>query len=435
MPNVTISHALHAQIQHAARLLGHTQQALVADILEAELACARAAHAAGASLIVRYMAHPDYAPIPLQERTSILISAAHHRAATEIATWMTAERGGRLLFAGQFIQALLWTVLVPIVDGERIPPPPPLRPGSATTAIPDALYDQFCDLARQWGHSYQDTYLYLLEVGLAAVAAQGPAVLAPYPNATARHLTRTVQVPRRHEAALQQLMAAADRTKSQVVQAILRYALAHATLPPHAPRTLAIPADLYAQLSDHAGRCVPPQVIDVFVAEILVQVAAVRPCYTTPWMHNPSAQRDGGTPMADPAMMSAAITGLVSLFSAYTTYKTALATAQQDQQPAPEKSTDAAKGEQVAQVVETSITTYGAEEDQLALRGYQKNPQKFASALIDTLAVLAEQHPPLRAAPRSSGGQVAIGTYIAQADRNSSVSMHISHPSTKPDNK
>jgi hypothetical protein len=98
--------------------------------------------------------------------------------------------------------------------------------------------------------------------------------------------------------------------------------------------------------------------------------------------------------MAEPITIGiAVITGLVGAYKAYAEYKAAVVKAQAEQKAAPAKTEDVAKGEQVAQVVETGIQTYGKPEEQTALAGYQQSPQLFESALSKVLADVAAREP------------------------------------------
>ena len=98
--------------------------------------------------------------------------------------------------------------------------------------------------------------------------------------------------------------------------------------------------------------------------------------------------------MADPITIGVAvITGLVGAYKAYTEYKAAVVKAQAEQKAIPAKTEEVAKGEQVAQVVETGIQTYGKPEEQTALAGYQQSPQLFEPVLTKVLADVAAREP------------------------------------------
>ena len=87
------------------------------------------------------------------------------------------------------------------------------------------------------------------------------------------------------------------------------------------------------------------------------------------------------------------ITGLVGAYKAYTEYKVAVVKDQAEQKAAPTKDAEAAKGEQVAQVVETGIQKYGKSEEQTALAGYQQSPQLFEPVLSKVLSDIAAREP------------------------------------------
>jgi len=97
--------------------------------------------------------------------------------------------------------------------------------------------------------------------------------------------------------------------------------------------------------------------------------------------------------MAEITIATAVITGLVGAYKAYTEYKAAVVKAQAEQKAAPAKTEEAAKGEQVATVVETGIQQYGKPEEQTALAGYQQSPQLFEPVLTKVLADVAAREP------------------------------------------
>jgi Tfp pilus assembly protein FimV len=87
------------------------------------------------------------------------------------------------------------------------------------------------------------------------------------------------------------------------------------------------------------------------------------------------------------------ITALVGLYTAYTTYKVGMAQAEAQGKPAPTKTEDVQKGEQVAQVVETGIQQHGNAEEQSTLPLYQANPARFESIMQDMMRDLARREP------------------------------------------
>jgi Tfp pilus assembly protein FimV len=87
------------------------------------------------------------------------------------------------------------------------------------------------------------------------------------------------------------------------------------------------------------------------------------------------------------------ITALVGLYTAYTTYKVGMAQAEAQGKPAPTKTEDVQKGEQVAQVVETGIQQHGNAEEQSTLPLYQANPARFENIMQDMVRDLAQREP------------------------------------------
>jgi hypothetical protein len=87
------------------------------------------------------------------------------------------------------------------------------------------------------------------------------------------------------------------------------------------------------------------------------------------------------------------ITALVGLYTAYTTYKVGMAQAEAQGKPAPTKTEDVQKGEQVAQVVEAGMKEHGDKREQRALEDFQDDPEWYQDNLQRALAVLAERNP------------------------------------------
>jgi hypothetical protein len=98
--------------------------------------------------------------------------------------------------------------------------------------------------------------------------------------------------------------------------------------------------------------------------------------------------------MADPITIGVAvITGLVGAYKAYTEYKAAVVKAQSEQKAAPAKTDEAAKGEQVAQVVETGIQKYGDADEQADLANFERNPERYRESLVRVLSDVAAREP------------------------------------------
>ena len=123
--------------------------------------------------------------------------------------------------------------------------------------------------------------------------------------------------------------------------------------------------------------------------------------------------------MADPITLGVAvITGLVGAYKAYTEYKAAVAKAKADLQAAPTKTEEAAKGEQVAEVVESGIQKHGKPEEQTALAGYQQNPQLFEPVLSKVLSDIADRSPAFAQQLQTLAQQANIQTGGVQGNVN-----------------
>jgi hypothetical protein len=122
--------------------------------------------------------------------------------------------------------------------------------------------------------------------------------------------------------------------------------------------------------------------------------------------------------MAEPMTIGiAVITGLVGAYKAYTEYKAAVAKTG-EKEPAPAKSAEVVKGEQVAQVVETGIQKYGKPEEQTALAGYQQSPQLFEPVLSKVLSDVAAREPAFAGQLQTVAQQANIQTGGVQGSVN-----------------
>ncbi len=96
--------------------------------------------------------------------------------------------------------------------------------------------------------------------------------------------------------------------------------------------------------------------------------------------------------MAEPITI-AAITGLVTLMTAYMTYRRDLAKGAADGSPVPTQTGDVQQGELVAQVVEPGITTYGTDDEKADLTAFVRNPDRYANQIAQVLSDLASRTP------------------------------------------
>jgi hypothetical protein len=98
--------------------------------------------------------------------------------------------------------------------------------------------------------------------------------------------------------------------------------------------------------------------------------------------------------MAEPITIAAAvITGLVGAYKAYTEYRAAVVKAKEEQQAEPAKSEEAAKGEQVAEIVKAGVEQHGSEVERTDLAIFERNPQRYQDGLARTLFDLAGREP------------------------------------------
>jgi hypothetical protein len=98
--------------------------------------------------------------------------------------------------------------------------------------------------------------------------------------------------------------------------------------------------------------------------------------------------------MADPISLGVIITGLVGAYKAYADYKAAVVKAQAEQQPAPAKSEDVTKGEQVAPIIKAGVEQHGDAKDRRALDNFEDDPDTYQEALQKVLTRLAAHAPP-----------------------------------------
>src|SRR6266508_2716751 len=90
---------------------------------------------------------------------------------------------------------------------------------------------------------------------------------------------------------------------------------------------------------------------------------------------------------------TAAITGLVGVYKAYTEYKAAVAKAGEQEEAAPARSAEAAKGEQAAPLVKAAVQQHGDTKDQRALANFEDDPELYEGALKTMLTRLADRSP------------------------------------------
>jgi hypothetical protein len=87
--------------------------------------------------------------------------------------------------------------------------------------------------------------------------------------------------------------------------------------------------------------------------------------------------------------ISAVITGLVTLMTAYMTYRNEKARIEQQGQPAPKPTKEQQEGEQALQTVKEGVAQHGGEREQKAIEVFQDDPDLYRPALEKALVELA----------------------------------------------
>jgi len=98
--------------------------------------------------------------------------------------------------------------------------------------------------------------------------------------------------------------------------------------------------------------------------------------------------------------MDAVITGIVSLVSAYMTYRGVVATAEAQHAPHPTPPAEAATGERALAVVQRAAAT-GTEDQRQDLMGFERNPSRNQDQLRRAVRELIEANPALLTELRS----------------------------------
>jgi hypothetical protein len=123
--------------------------------------------------------------------------------------------------------------------------------------------------------------------------------------------------------------------------------------------------------------------------------------------------------MAEPITIGVAvITGLVGAYKAYTEYKAAVVKVQAEQQAAPAKIEEVAKGEQVAQVVETGIEQHGNADERADLANFERNPERYREGLARVLSDVAAREPAFAQQLQTVAQQANIQTGGVQGSVN-----------------
>jgi len=99
--------------------------------------------------------------------------------------------------------------------------------------------------------------------------------------------------------------------------------------------------------------------------------------------------------MADPSIIGAAITSVVSLLSAYMTYRVGMQQAEQKDAPAPAKLDEKTltQGERVLEIVKAGVVQHGDTDEQADLASFERNPQRYQDALAKIITDIAAREP------------------------------------------
>jgi hypothetical protein len=116
--------------------------------------------------------------------------------------------------------------------------------------------------------------------------------------------------------------------------------------------------------------------------------------------------------MADPATIGAVITGMVSLLSAYMTYRVGMKQAEQKGSPAPAKPDEATmkQSEAALTVVKQGVEQHGDDDERADLASFERNPQRYQEALARVLTDIATRSPAFAAQLQSLAQQANIQT-------------------------
>ena len=97
----------------------------------------------------------------------------------------------------------------------------------------------------------------------------------------------------------------------------------------------------------------------------------------------------------DPATISAGITGVVGLLSAYMQYRVGMKQAEQKGEAAPEKPDEQTlqDGEKALVVVQEAVVKHGNEDEQADLASFERNPERYQKQFEQVLLDIAAREP------------------------------------------
>jgi hypothetical protein len=251
MTGIALPLELHRTLSTAAAAKPQSLQALVRELLTAELSAAQAHREAGERLSDRYLTDPRLVRLPSGSPSTLVDDALLDQVDDLLA--VCREELDAAIPRSQLLQALLWQALDPLPpDAPRVPLPAPARHPHVTVAIPEALRTALRDLALRRGQRAEAVVADLLQRGL---DEPFPPDLADDDRITAnvKRGGSTIHIPR----ALDTRLTALARehfggVKGRAVQALLWRGLDQATQEAASTdRVLTLDGRLYAAIEQH----------------------------------------------------------------------------------------------------------------------------------------------------------------------------------------
>ncbi len=123
--------------------------------------------------------------------------------------------------------------------------------------------------------------------------------------------------------------------------------------------------------------------------------------------------------MPEPITIAAAtISGLVSLYKAYTVYKAATAKATATNTPPPAKSDAVTQGEQTALTIKAGVQQHGEPKDVRAIESFEDDPETYQEALQKVLERVATSSQPFAQQLQTLAQQANLQTGSVQGSVN-----------------
>ena len=115
--------------------------------------------------------------------------------------------------------------------------------------------------------------------------------------------------------------------------------------------------------------------------------------------------------MSEPITIAGVVIGgLVSVYKAYTEYKAATAKAIEAKAPTPAQTAEIEKGAHAAEIITVGVANHGDADEQADLANFERNPDRYASALEKVLADIAGRSQPFAQQLQTLAQQANIQT-------------------------